>query len=131
MTTSHPHVEIAQRLSACLLEGNVAGVSELYHDDARVWRNVDDRDLNKDQLLKVVRFLSTEVAELAYRDIRVHPTPQGFVQQHVLSGIAPGGESVRVHACLVATIDGGRIRRLEEYLDSAALAPLMKRRPPR
>lgn len=125
MAAAHPHVEIAQRLSAALLQGDVAGVSKLYHDDALVWRNVDDRQLNKDQLLKVVRFLATQVGELCYQDIRVHPTPQGFVQQHVLSGIAPSGQAVRVHACLVATIDDGRIRRLEEYLDSAALAPLM------
>ena len=37
---------------------------------------------------------------------------------------AAGGEQVRAHACLVAVVEEGRIRRLDEYLDARAIAPL-------
>lgn len=126
MTDSHPHVEVARALTQRLLAGDVAGVADLYHDDALVWRNLDDRALVKKQMIKVVTFLSTSVKDTRYSDIRVQATETGFVQQHVLEGIAPSGEPVRAFACLVATIRDGKIARLDEYLDSAQLAPLMK-----
>ena len=47
------------------------------------------------------------------------------VQQHVLACTSSSGVPVRAHACLVATVEDGRIRRLDEYLDAAAIAPLM------
>jgi len=122
-----PHAEIARALTRCLLAGDVEGVGALYHDDARYWRNFDDRELDKAQLLKVIRFLVTQVRDLAYQDVRIHPTPTGFVQQHVLVGRAPNGDTLRAPACLVTEITDGRIRRLDEYLDSAALAPLLER----
>ena len=34
------------------------------------------------------------------------------------------GVEVRAHACIVARVDDGRIRRLDEYLDAAAIAAL-------
>ena len=66
----------------------------------------------------------TRALELRYEDIRVQPTPTGFVQQHVLCCRSATGVEVRAHACLVATVEDGRIRRLDEYLDAAAIAPL-------
>ena len=126
MAELHPHVEIAQRLSTCLVHGDAEGVAALYDQDAIVWRNIDERGLTRDQVLKVIRFLTHNVTDLRYEEIRVLPTPEGFVQQHVLRGIAPDGERLNVHTCLVATIANGKIHRLEEYLDSSALQPLMK-----
>jgi len=32
---------------------------------------------------------------------------------------------VRVDACLVGTVEDGQIVRIDEYVDSAAMAPLM------
>jgi ketosteroid isomerase-like protein len=126
MTESHPNVEVARALTARLLQGDVQGVADLYHDDAIIWRNLDDRELVKKQMIKVVTFLSTSVKDIRYANVRVQATDTGFVQQHVLEGIAPSGEAVRAFACLVATVRDGRIARLDEYIDSAQLAPLMK-----
>jgi ketosteroid isomerase-like protein len=54
------------------------------------------------------------------------PTPSGFVEQHVLRGTAPRGGQLSVLACLVVTVVGDRIVRIDEYLDSAALEPLSR-----
>jgi ketosteroid isomerase-like protein len=119
-------VEIARRLNAAILARDLEGALALYHEDALVWRNLDGRSLGRKQTRKVLEFLFTKVGELRYDDVRVHATPRGFVQQHTLRGRAPSGEPIVAHACLVATVEAGRILRLDEYLDSAAMAPLMR-----
>ncbi len=125
MSDTHPHVAVAERLTRCLLAGDVDGVADVYADDVAVWRNFDLQTIGKKQTVKVVGFLVKSVKELRYDDVRVQATPGGFVQQHVLRGIAPNGKSVEAHACLVAQVSGGRIVRLDEYIDSAQLAPLL------
>jgi ketosteroid isomerase-like protein len=121
---SNPHTEAARRLIECVTSGDVAGVGALYHDDIRCWRNLDGRELVKKQALKVVGFLGT-LEGLAYEDIRIDATETGFVQQHTLCCTSPKGEAVRVAACLVAEVRDGQILRIDEYVDSAAMAPLM------
>ena len=125
MSDTHPNVQIAANLTACLLRGDVAGIDALYTDDAKVWRNFDGRELSKAQILKVVAFLANGVTELNYEVSRVQPTDTGFVQQHTLQCVAKNGEKVNAPACLVATVVDGKISRLEEYLDSNALKALM------
>jgi ketosteroid isomerase-like protein len=54
------------------------------------------------------------------------PTDAGFVQTQQNIYTFRDGAATAFHAALVATLDDeGRITRLEEYLDSAGLAPLI------
>ena len=124
IASAQDHVNIARRLIECVTSGDADGVAGLYHDDIACWRNLDGRELVKKQALSVVRFLGT-LRDLRYEDVRIDPTPDGFVQQHVLCCTGPKGEAVRVPACLVAKVEGSRIVRIDEYADSAAMAPLM------
>jgi len=116
--------DVARQLIAAITTGNVAAVDALYHDDAVVFQNTSGATLSKRKMLGIIRFLATGVSELRYEDVRVQPTSTGFVQQHVLACRSAAGVEVRAHACLVATVEDGRIRRLDEYLDAAAIAPL-------
>jgi ketosteroid isomerase-like protein len=120
-------LEVGDALFLAIARGDVDAVDALYHDDALVFMNTSGATLTKRKMLGVIRFLATSVTELRYEDVRRQPTPTGFVQQHVLACRAPGGEEVRAHACLVAVVDDGRIRRLDEYLDGAAIAALSGR----
>ena len=119
------HEDIARALIGGVESGDVDAVLSLYCEDAVVWRNFDRRTLSREQFAKVVRFLATRVDALRYEDIILQTTASGFVQQHRLRGVAPNGEEIDVAACLVATCEAGRIRRLDEYLDSGELAALM------
>ena len=65
--------------------------------------------------------------DMHYDDIRRQVTETGYVQQHILRGTAPDGTQLAMPACLVVTIEGERITRLDEYLDPAAAEPLTRR----
>jgi ketosteroid isomerase-like protein len=123
---TEPAVEVARKLSACIAAKDLEGAVALYREDAIVWRNFDGRSLVMKQTRKVLELLFAKVGELRYDDVRVHATPSGFVQQHTLRGISPSGEPISAHACLVATVETGRITRLDEYMDPASMAPLMR-----
>ena len=116
--------EVARGLIGHIVAGDVDGALAYYADDVVTWRNIDGRELGKPQLRKIFQFLAG-LDGLAYEDVRIQETASGFVQQHVLTCKAPGGEPVRAAACLVATLSGDEIQRLDEYLDSAAMAPLL------
>ena len=55
---------------------------------------------------------------LRYEAVRLAPVPGGFVQQHVVRGRA-----LVLPAVVVCQVRDGRITRLDEYFDSAQLAP--------
>ena len=42
-------------------------------------------------------------------------------------GTAPDGSAVEIFACLIVAIDNGKITRIDEYLDTAQAAALMRR----
>lgn len=118
-------LEIARRLRDGLMAGDVEAVGALYHEDMIGWRNFDGRELDQRQMLKIVAFLANDVRDLRYEEVRVQPTPTGYVQQHVLRATASDGRAVECPACLVVEVVDGRIHRLDEYLDAQALAPLL------
>jgi ketosteroid isomerase-like protein len=109
---------LADRFFAAIEAGDVATLRALYHPDAVVWHNVDQVDQPVEENLRVLGWLHQTVAGLRYTEVRRALLPDGFVQQHVLRGTAPGGELV-VPAMLRFTVDtGGRVTRVEEYLDT-------------
>lgn len=116
--------EVARGLIDRIEAGDAAGAAGFYAEDAVTWRNIDGRELAKPQVRRILEFLS-RLEGLAYEDVRIQETPDGFVQQHVLTCRSAGGEPVRAHACLVGAVQNGQITRLDEYLDSAAMAPLL------
>ena len=118
MTDVHPHERVARQLIEGVTRGDVESVDRLYADDIRVWRNVDQRELVKKQALKVVGILS-QLKDIEYRDLRIAPTEDGYVQQHVLTCTGPKGDEVRMPACIVARVNSGQIDRIDEYFDPA------------
>lgn len=116
--------DVARGLIERIEAGDVEGAAGFYAEDVVTWRNIDGRELAKPQVRRILEFLSG-LDDLAYEDVRIQETETGFVQQHVLTCTSPGGEPVRAAACLVGTVRDGQLARLDEYLDSAAMAPLL------
>lgn len=122
---THPHVTVAAALTAALERGDLPAIEALYDESIAVFRNFDGKTLSRAKVLKVVGFLTSAVDGLRYQDVRVEPTPSGFVQRHTFTGTSKAGVPFSAHVCLVAEVRDGRIVRIDEYLDPAALAPIM------
>ena len=118
--------EIAKRLIDAITAGDVTAVEALYHEDLVGWQNFSGRELNRRQMIKIIHGLTAALSDLRYDDIRVTPTSRGYVEQHVLRATAPDGRAIECPACLVVELAEGRIRRIDEYMDSAAIAPLLQ-----
>ena len=119
-------LDLAARFIDAVAAGDLDTVRSIYAPDAVIWHNNDGRETTVDENLRVLGWMATKVRDKRYGEIRRQETDNGYVQQHVLRGIAPNGESFEVAACLVVEVRDGRITRLDEYLDSAAVAPLLR-----
>jgi len=111
--------ELADRLFAAIEAGDIDAVRALYAPDAVVWHNNDGVEQTVEQNLRVLQWVVDNLADRAYEDVRLHLTPTGFVQQHVLRFTRADGTRQEIPACLVVACADGRITRIDEYLDSA------------
>ena len=118
--------EIGERFIAAVEAGDLEAVRSLYHPDARIWHNFDQKDQTVEENLRVLAWMTRRVKERRYEEVRRVETPTGFAQQHVLRGIAPNGEALEMPAAIFCTIQDGLITRLEEYLDTAQSAVLSR-----
>lgn len=118
-------LEVAEKLFAAIQRRDIEGVRGIYASDAEIWHNNDGVTQDVAANLRVLTWVVQNVRELRYEDVKRQATPTGFVQQHVLRGIAPNGKSLALPACIVCTVWNGRITRLDEYLDSAQLRDLL------
>lgn len=120
-------VAIAERLFAAIQAGDIDAVHALYAPEAEIWHNNDGAVQTRDENVRVLTWVVRNLTDLRYEDIRRSATATGFVQQHVLRAVGPGGAPVEVPACIVCMCEDGRITRLDEYLDSTHVAGLTRR----
>jgi ketosteroid isomerase-like protein len=121
-------LELADRFFAAVETGDVDVLRELYHPDAEIWHNTDGVAQRRDDNLATLAWMRRHLPDLHYTAIRRAATTDGFVQQHVLVATNRAGRRVEVPACIVTKIgDDGRITRLDEYLDSAAVAAILEK----
>lgn len=118
------NLEVCDQLFSAIMRADIEAVRALYAPDAVIWHNDDGLEQTPDQNLRVLRWVTRNIKDLRYEEIRRHETATGFVQQHVLRGSAPNGTALEIPACIVCEVKGGRITRLDEYLDSAHTAAL-------
>ncbi len=112
---------LAQRFFQAVEDGDVAGVRGSYAPDVVIWhghtRAQQDRETNVETL---ARFISVS-RERRYTDRKLHILPDGFVQQHLLVATSNGGAVLELPAALICEVADGRITRLDEYFDNAAV----------
>lgn len=117
-------MELADRFMTAITSGDVDALRDIYAPDARIWHNADAAEQNVDDNLRTLRWLSRNLRDFRYEEIRRDPLPDGYVQRHVLRGNLPDGTPVELPTCLFATVSDGRITRIEEYADSRGSDPL-------
>ena len=118
---------IAERFFAAIEAGDVAAVRQLYAPDAAIWHNTDGVVQTPDDNARTLGWITANLRDVRYTEVRRAATDDGFVQQHVLVATNRAGARVEVPACIVTTVRDGRITRLDEYLDSACVTAIMAR----
>ena len=94
--------------------------ASIYADDAEIWHNSTNAIQTKAENVALMASIFAIVDSLYYANIDRLPTPEGFVQRHVVRGTFKDGTPVPdLHACIVARVTGGKISRLNEYIDPA------------
>jgi ketosteroid isomerase-like protein len=125
MTIASAATAVAERLTRAVADNDVDALAALYAPGSVVWHSTDQVELK----FVEVQHLVQAIREVAHCTIAVSATlttDRGFVQTQENTYTFRDGTSTRFHAALVVTLDNdGRIARLEEYLDSAGLAPLI------
>ena len=125
-----PHLALAARLCTAIETGDIDAVRAIYAPHARIWHNTDGVDFpgqTVDENLKVLAWMSRFLTDRRYDIVARAATATGFVQQHVLRAtIAATGEAFAMPACIICTVVAGRIVQLDEYMDSAHVAPLTR-----
>jgi ketosteroid isomerase-like protein len=67
----------------------------------------------------------TLMQDVAVEVVNRQATTSGFVVQQVLGATGPRGRRVRVPMCMIFILREGLIVGIDEYFDSAAVAPLL------
>jgi uncharacterized protein len=126
-TSAQESLEVADRLFKSIERGDVAAIrNTVYAPNAKIWHNNDGKTQTVEENLAVLKWVVENIGEISYSDTRLQATETGFVQQHVLRGrLKLSGKSFELPACIVCTVEDGRITRLDEYLDSAHTAALL------
>ena len=104
--------------------GDLDKIKSIYAPDVVVWHNFDKREQTLEENLRVLKWMVANVSERRYEDIRRVVLDDGFVQQHVLTGIAPSGARLDVPAMMRVWVSGGCVTRIDEYLDTAQVSVL-------
>lgn len=112
---------IASQFFAAIERADLDAVRELYSPDAEIWHNVTGKSQTREENLALLRYFTGRVSELRYEVLAREFFPGGFVQRHVLHGKVESGDRVAAPVCLVVHVSRGRIERLFEYLDPAAV----------
>jgi len=122
MASNHNDVQATvEKFFSALAVGDRATCEELFTDDAVIWHNYDQLDQPKSEALQALSGLAQlrPQFDLVGRDF----TDDGScVQRHVVRLTLPDGEAAAIPAIQRIYFLEGRIRRIEEYMDSAQMA---------
>ena len=118
--------ELAVRFFDAIEAGDIETVRGIYSETARVWHNIDGKESSREENLRTLEGFIQAVPTRRYTDRRLSTFDDGFVEQHLLVGELGNGKKVSLPACIVCEVKSGRITRLDEYFDSAALAAWRK-----
>ena len=117
---------VASELFAAVERGDLAAVRELYDPGVQVWHNVTNQTQTRDENLKLLEYVTGRISERRYEVLSRDFFPGGFVQRHILHGKLASGELVAAAVCIVIYVSKGKIERLYEYLDPAAIRSVFR-----
>ena len=116
---------LASRFFDAIERGAIEEVQAIYAPRAIIWHNTDQLETSASENLGVLKAFVQRIRERRYERRRVETFQSGFVQQHVLTGRRKDGLRLELPACVICSVQDGRILRLDEYFDAVSVAPWM------
>lgn len=115
---------VAEALSQAIVEGDEVALRAIYTEDALIWHNTDGAEQSLDEVIAGIRAMQRlDSIEIDVR--RRSVIPDGFLQTQRWTFTTAAQEKIELETAFVVTLNADlRITRLDEYVDSAALAPL-------
>jgi len=113
-------MKAGERLFWTVEHGDLEELRNIFAEGAAVWHNTDDKLTDVEQTIRNLTILRGQTRSIRYIEIRREPTPNGFVQQHVLEVDMNDGRLIRDMACCICRVENGRIAHMDAYHDSAA-----------
>lgn len=118
------NIEIAHALYDALEAGDIQGFRSRFADNAIVWHNFDNVEQSIDQALANLHGMAQMFSALTYTERRYMATEDGAVLQHVGNSFLHDGRVIHTPIMQRMMIENGLVTRIEEYLDSTAMAQL-------
>jgi ketosteroid isomerase-like protein len=110
---------LSARFTQAMTEPKLDLLESMITDDFVIWYNFSNTQRTREEVLPFFHAYFPTV-NVRFDAIRLTATETGWVQQHVVNADGPDGFTIRnMHACLVFTLAGEKIARLDEYIDSA------------
>ena len=113
------HLAIAQAWTDAITDGDRDGIEKLVAEDFVMWRNVTRATQERSEFINLAARLSSVLPGFRYTDVKRIATDDGFVQQHIVTGQGPSGQTFEAPACIICQVQDGRISKMDEYYDSA------------
>ncbi len=118
------HEEIARNLFNAFEGGEMDRVRSLCTPDFNAKQNLNT-EFDLETLIHFSQAVSSVVSNFRYENIQCFGTEDGFVEEHLVCGEFSDGSQLALAACVVATVRGGKVAQLREYVDTAAATALI------
>lgn len=113
--------EVARVLFEAFASGDDAAARNLCAHDLQASQN-NGAPMNIDTLLQFSAAFKRIAQNFRYEQVVCSTTDTGFVEEHSVRATLPDGSELDLAVCIVAEISAGKITKLREYFDSAAVA---------
>ena len=118
--------DIAEAVGRSVATRDLGIARSLFAPGATVWSAMGDATMTVQDSLRRLQAVLDVTSELSYKDVRVTPTEQGYLDQHYVHAVMKSGQQIRFPAIMVVTINDGLITRLEEYIEANSAAPIFE-----
>lgn len=111
--------DMSARFTRAITGPRLELLDDLLAEDFVMWYNFTNSLRTRDEVLPFFHAYFPTV-NVSFDDIRLTATESGWIQQHRVNADGADGFKIRdLFTCLVVTVAGGRIARIDEYVDSA------------
>jgi ketosteroid isomerase-like protein len=116
--------EVIERFLKAIETCSEAALHEVYRDDIVIWHSFTNATMSKDASIAMLAGLWREGVRIRYAfDDQLVVGNRG-VRRHRVEATTRGGRRFVMHVAMFATVEGGQIIRLDEYVDSKEVEAL-------